>query len=299
MRTLRDINLNLLPVLHALVHHRNVTRAGEALNMSQSAVSDALAQLRHEFDDPLLVRSGREMLLTDMARSLIPQIDETLAHVQRLLGGPAFDPAELDRNFVIATADSAVMTLGPPLAARLEEEAPKASVHFIDPRGEMQGELARGVIDLIVAPEHIGERLGDVRQAILYEDEFVCILRKGHPLGRKRLTKEAYWAATHVTFRPGEGTFESQLVRKEGGEQFDRICVSQFALLPAFVERSDAIALLPRRVAERMAGATDIQIAKPPLASERVPLCMFWNEIKHNDPAHRWLRELLIDLRVD
>ncbi len=46
MISLRDVNLNLLPVIQALVHHQNVTRAGEALNMSQSAVSDALAQLR-------------------------------------------------------------------------------------------------------------------------------------------------------------------------------------------------------------------------------------------------------------
>ena len=87
--------------------------------------------------------------------------------------------------------------------------------------------------------------------------------------------------------------------RIAGGRQFERVRVAQFALLPTFVEQSDAIAMLPRRVAERFAAHAAIRIAKLPFPSEPVPICMFWNELKHNDPAHRWLRDLLLGLPVD
>ena len=302
MRRLRDVNLNLLPVLHALVHHRNVTRAGEALHMSQSAVSDALAQLRHVLGDPLLVKSGRQMVLTDLARSLIPQIDETIGHVQRLLGGPDFDPAALEQRFVIGTADSVVMTLGPPLAAALAAQAPRASVQFVDARTETLRDAELGAVDLVIVPEHLHGQFAGHRREVLYEDEFVCILRRDHPLANKRLTPRAYWDATHVSFGPDpttESTFEAELVRRQGMRQFERVRVSQFALLPAFVETSDAIAMLPRRIAERLCAQAEIRIAKLPFPSEPVPICMFWNELKHNDPAHRWLREILLGLSVD
>ena len=102
------------------------------------------------------MKSGRDMVLTDLARSLIPQIDETITQAQRLLGEPDFDPAKLTQRFVIGTADSVVMTLGPPLAEVLEAEAPGASAQFLDPHEETLQDVLLGTVDLVIAPPSPG-----------------------------------------------------------------------------------------------------------------------------------------------
>ncbi len=302
MSTLRNVNLNLVPVLHALLHHRSVTRAGEALNMSQSAVSDALASLRHVFDDPLLLKSGRQMQLTDLAKSLIPQTEETVASIQKLLDTQDFNPQQLTRRFTIATADSVEMTVGPPLLARIMQAAPAVSIQFVGIGKDTLPQGKTGEIDLFVGPNNVlNETLPGFQSQPLYDDEFVCIMRRGHPLEHRRLTSKAYWAAVHATFRPDNsmsGTLEDQLMHREGQNAVDVVRVPQFTLLPFFVEATDCIAMISRRVAERMQSSAAIVIRKLPFQRAPIPMSLFWSEIKHNDPAHRWFRQQLTALPI-
>lgn len=302
MPTLRNVNLNLLPVLHALVHHRSVTRAGEALNMSQSAVSDALAHLRHVFGDQLLVRSGRQMVLTDLARTLIPQIEEAVTSVQKLLDTPDLDPASLTRRFVIATADSVVMSIGPQLLARLTDLAPSVSIQFIGLGSETFAQGKAGEVDLLIGPTEVMRSTIAFKSAWLYDDEFVCIMREGHPLSTARLTPKAYWSATHASYRPDnvmQGTLEARMMHQAGESEFDVVRLPQFTLLPFFVESTDCLAMVSRRVAERMQQHTRILIRDLPFQQAPVPMSMFWSDIKHNDPAHRWLRNQLTELEIE
>ena len=67
---IRTIDLNLLPVLDALLRHRSVTLAARELDMSQSALSAALARLRKLLDDELFVRTGRGLRTTARADAL-------------------------------------------------------------------------------------------------------------------------------------------------------------------------------------------------------------------------------------
>ncbi|MEM7018817.1 MAG: LysR family transcriptional regulator [Pseudomonadota bacterium] len=301
MPTLRNVNLNLLPILHALLHHRSVTRAGEALNMSQSAVSDALANLRHVFGDPLLIKSGRQMLLTDLAKSLIPQAEEAVSSIQKLLDTPDLDPAALSRRFVIATADSVMMTIGPTLISELMYLAPTVSVQFVSVGTESIAQGKTGEIDLLIGPSEVMNQIVDYHSAWLYDDEFVCIMRKNHPLSKSKLTSKAYWSAIHASYRPDSlmtGTLEAQVMRREGENEFDVVRIPEFTLLPFFVESTDCLAMVSRRVAERMKKNAQIVIRGLPFQQPPIPMSMFWNDIKHNDPAHRWFRTLLTQLKV-
>ncbi len=301
MPTLRNVNLNLLPVLHALVHHRSVTRAGETLNMSQSAVSDALAHLRHVFGDPLLVRSGRQMLLTDLARELIPQIEEAVTSIQKLLDTPDLDPTTISRRFVIATADSVVMSIGPGLLSRLTARAPSVSIQFVGLGSETCAQGNAGELDLLIGPTEVLKNTVNFRSAWLYDDDFVCIMRESHPLSKRKLTSKAYWSATHASYRPDnimQGTLEARLMHREGESEFDVVHLPQFTLLPFFVESTDCLAMVSRRVAERMQQHTKIVIRELPFQQEPIPMSMFWNDIKHNDPAHRWFRSQLTELEI-
>src|SRR5580698_7315484 len=86
------IDLNLLVTLGALLEERNLTRAGEKISMSQPTMSGALARLRLHFGDELLVRSGRQYVLTPTAERLLPAVQEALRQVERTLDvTPEFD----------------------------------------------------------------------------------------------------------------------------------------------------------------------------------------------------------------
>src|SRR5215831_14198435 len=119
------LNLNLLPVLDALLAERSVSRAGTRLGMSQPAVSNALAQLRAVLGDPLFVRGPRGMVPTERALALAAPLRAALAQIEQGLGpNPPFDPATAQRRFTLLTNDFVAFTLLPRLLARLSREAP-------------------------------------------------------------------------------------------------------------------------------------------------------------------------------
>ncbi len=123
---LRRVDLNLLVVLEVLLSERNVTRAARRLNMSQPATSTALARLRKQFDDPLLVKSGRTLRPTVRAQAIVEPLREVLRTLERsVLAAPGFDPATDSRTFTIMTGDYAAITL---LRLLVRGSTPAASV---------------------------------------------------------------------------------------------------------------------------------------------------------------------------
>jgi DNA-binding transcriptional LysR family regulator len=99
-------DLNLLVALDALLTERNVTRAGNRLNLSQSAMSGALARLRHYFRDELLVPVGRQMVLTPVAEGLVGPVRDILLQIRGTLGSkPQFEPSTATRHMSLAVSD--------------------------------------------------------------------------------------------------------------------------------------------------------------------------------------------------
>ncbi|MFI6810162.1 LysR family transcriptional regulator [Streptomyces luteogriseus] len=142
------LDLNLVVVLHALLHERNVTRAGERVGLSQSGSSGALARLRRHFNDPLLVRTGNTYELTPLAQSLYHQIGGAIEQLEWILKAqPVFDPGSTDRRFLVCCSDSTLSILGSRIVAAVTKSAPGASLDFRSPdrfdhhrpRGRAQG----------------------------------------------------------------------------------------------------------------------------------------------------------------
>src|SRR5919202_1020063 len=128
---LRQINLNLLVALHALLVHRNVTRAADQVGLTQSAMSGELRRLRGLFGDELLVRIGREYHLTPLAEELAPPVAEIIAAVEQTFSRRlSFEPRTDQRSFSIAMTDYAMLVLMQPLLLRLAREAPRVALHI-------------------------------------------------------------------------------------------------------------------------------------------------------------------------
>lgn len=285
---LRSVDLNLLPVLRELLRTRNVTRTAESLNMSQSAVSEALRRLRHQFGDEILVRVGREMAPTRFAESLVSHVESALGEVEALVNPQSFDPRSVERQFIIATADSIILTLNTPhLVTRLAEEAPGITIQFVDLQRIDKRSLERGELDLVVMPRGILDETG-LNSFHAYREEFVFIARRGHPAITGPLTQADIENLTSVAYRADETSDLFALL--PGRTSGDQVRVPQFTLLPFIVEKSDAISLIQRHVAERFARLLDIQILEPPRTYREVEVRAYWAQIHENDLCHRWLR---------
>jgi LysR family nod box-dependent transcriptional activator len=303
-RRLRAANLNLLPVLHAVLKYKNLTRAAEALNITQSGVSNALRQLRGYFDDELLVRDGRGLRLTEKAKQLIRPLEQALAAVGQVLANPPFDPATSEHGFRIATADYVMAILAPEMAALMTHEAPKIRVQMVTARARSGVDLHAGDIDLVMSPRQVIDALSYDAPALVREftmeplgsEPFVCLARKGDKEFAAGLKRGGYLARPHASFHldlKAHASLEHAYLLEHGISQFNRILTSDFTILPLIAARSDCIALAPRSVARLFTRNLPLQVRPSPLPVPDLDLVMVFESRRREEPELAWLRELV------
>lgn len=292
---IRSLNLNLLPVLHALLEEHNVTRAAARLGMSQPAVSNALSQLRAHFDDALLVRSGTRMVPTERALALRQPLAMAIAGLGDVLN-PAtqFDPARLERTFVIATTDYVGFVLLPEILARLSKVAPGVRLQVQAwPHHRVTPDLERGEVDLMLG-FYVGMPAGHRHEA-LFSDEFVCIVGKRNAKVKKRLSLEQYLSLEHVIVtqeRDAPGVVD-EVLAKRGLRRTVGLRLSHFLSVPPAVARTDFIAAIDRRVAVPFTKLLPLRMLPPPIALPSAPVGQVWHRRTDGSAAHDWLRSII------
>jgi DNA-binding transcriptional LysR family regulator len=288
--TLSAIDLNLLVVLRALLRERHVTRAARQLGLSQSATSHALSRLRELCEDPLLVRHGRSLVLTPRATRLMPALERGLAELHGVVTRePAFDPKRAQRLFSLGMADYVQALLLQPLLRELHVAAPLIDLNVVT-FPNLSELLESGAIDLAISVS-AGIGPGFSTQA-LFDDGFVCMVRKGHPGVRRKLTLERYLLLQHVVVAPTgtAGSFVDTELERRGLVRRVALRVSSFLMAPIVVAETDFIATTPELLARRMAKRFALQLVPPPFRMPRFGLCLAWHPRFDDDPAHRWLR---------
>ncbi|HEY0802029.1 MAG TPA: LysR family transcriptional regulator, partial [Steroidobacteraceae bacterium] len=185
---LKRFDLNLLIALDALLHEKNVTRAGERVYLSQPAMSVALAKLREYFNDPLLVRVGRDLELTARGLALVEPVRDMLMHAQVVLGTqPHFDACSAQRLFAIMVPDFVVPWLMPRVLQRLLQWAPGLRIRTENWSASGPVRLVNGEIDLFVTvdtPRILGltNYPDSLCSAQLRPVRWVCVVSKDHPV---------------------------------------------------------------------------------------------------------------------
>jgi DNA-binding transcriptional LysR family regulator len=297
LASLHGVNLNLLAAFDALMAERNVTRAARRAGVTQSAMSNSLAQLRALFEDPLFRRVAHGIEPTPRALELGARVHEGLALLGRALAPPAFDPEASQRTFVLAASDQAELVVLPGLLRRLSRDAPGVRVE-VRPWGlhEVPDLLARGEADLMIGfydrvpPRH--------RHQLLFDDEYVCLARRGHPRIGKRLTLKVWLELPHVLVsqRPGSpGTVDVVLARRSLRRTVGAR-VSHFLLVPPLVARTDMVAALSARIADIFAEPFGLRRFPPPVALPKGRMGQAWHEQMDADPGHLWLRRQIAEV---
>jgi LysR family transcriptional regulator, nod-box dependent transcriptional activator len=292
LRTLRSVNLNLLPILRELLRHRSVTVAAQHLNLTQSGVSEALRRLRQQFGDELLVKVGRKMVPTSMGLGLAARLEAILGETEDLLRPSRFDPAENERDIVIATGDTISLALGQGLIERLARHAPKTTVQFISVLSVARSDLDEGKVDFLIIPRGVIPQSEFDEEGLdyltVYWEEWVCISRKDHPRISGPLTPDLLDDLPSIAYRMDDRSYLHGAI--PGRTRPDQLQVPQFTLLPLMVANSDAVAMIQRHVADRFVPILPIAIHELPIAFPRLEVCAFWSSYHRNDPMHDWLR---------
>jgi DNA-binding transcriptional LysR family regulator len=285
-------DLNLLAVLGALLEHRNVTRAGEGLRLSQPTMSGALARLRQHFGDELLVRSGREYQLTPMASGLLPAVREALGQVERTLNVPAeFDPATSLRRFSIAISAQSILALSEVLR-RVHELAPGVRLDTWPITATLveTGHSLPGY-DVLIAPE--GFR-ADGDPEVLLRDRMVYVADPANPRLRDgRLTVEDLAALPHAAARLPQAGLVTGALDRLGVTPQVVATTGGWLPLPFLVAGTDLVAAVPERLARRMGAAADVTIVEPPFGMIELVEAAWWHPLHTTDPALTWLRGII------
>jgi DNA-binding transcriptional LysR family regulator len=288
------IDLNLLAVLGALLEHRNVTRAGERLSLSQPTMSGALARLRQHFGDELLVRSGREYRLTPMAAGLLPAVREALGQVERTLSVPAaFDPATSRRRFSIAISSHSILALSG-LLRRVHELAPGVRLDtWPITTGLMETGHSLLGYDVLIAPA--GFR-ADGDPEVLLRDKMVYVADPANPWLRDgRLTAEGLAAAPHATARLLQADLVTSALSGLGVTARVVATTGGWLPLPFLVAGTELVAAVPERLARRVSGAAGVRIVAPPFRAIELVEAAWWHPMRSTDPALTWLRGIIGD----
>jgi len=290
---IRRCDLNLLWVFYAVLKYRKLTVAARRLSMTQSAVSQALARLRRQFNDELFVRTGQGLRPTTRALELEPFVSQIIEiAVDQLLTEDRFDP-DMEADFRVGIPDNVSRAFASFLGS-VHREAPKLRIttHYVWGRKGVDA-LLGDEIDLAIF--HIADATPEIERRTLYEESFAVIARAGHPLTSAPLNVDRFAAAEHiVTSFAGDqrGRVDATLERLGHRRRV-------VATLPLFhatmlaVARSEAIALTNRSLALAQAGRYGLAVLEPPTELELrpYPVHVAWHRRRNKCAVRRWVSE--------
>lgn len=294
------MDLKLLAVFDEVYKTRSVSRAGENLGLAQSSISIALGRLRRHFGDPLFVRTAEGMQPTPHATSLLVPVRQALELLRGITRQQAaFEPAQAQRLFRICMTDITHLALLPALINRLRDVAPGIHVEISHISAQTPRMLESGDADLAVG--YMPQLEAGFYQQKLFEQDFACVVRSGHPRVHARMTPAMFKRENHVVVTAsgtGLNLVEEELVR-QGVERNIALRVPNFLGLGGLVASTDLVVTVPRRVAETLVRIADVKPVRPPFALPTFAIKQHWHERFQQDPANRWLRAVISDLFLE
>jgi DNA-binding transcriptional LysR family regulator len=305
----RTLDLNLLRVFDEVMTERSLTKAASKLSLTQPAVSNALRRLREALGDDLLRRNGQGVEPTPRALALWPTVQDALHQLQASLAPDHFEPATSSQPFVLSMADATAAELIPGLIKVIDRDAPGVTIRVVplttrDPRrllDDEQADFAVGYFPAVLASLTAQAQAGEVvpfHHQRLYYSDYVCVMRRGHPLASAPLTLDLYCAARHllVSFSGRPYGFVDQSLAALGRQRQVIITVNQFFTAGRVVATSDLLTVLPRHFISVTGIADQLELRELPFDVPAVHVDALWHRRERHNSAHQWLRQVMAQL---
>ncbi len=302
------IDLNLLNYLDVLLRERNVTRAASHLGLSQPAMSNGLRRLRLMFDDPLLIRTSEGMTPTERANELQPVIRDVLSKIDKAVQPQtAFDATTAERVFRIMASDYAESTIFPRILQRLREQAPGISLDIMTPSDVSFLDVEQGKVDMVI------NRFDSIPQSFhqmdIWKDGFACLFSTENPI-RDNFNLDTYLQAQHVwVSKTGMGVgvginpddvqrlgWVDEALNKLGKKRHIAVFTRHYQAAMLMAEQNDLIVTIPARASKLQANNPRVIVKEPPFKIPPIDLKMAWSPLLQHNPAHRWMRRLIVEV---
>ncbi|MBL8265098.1 LysR family transcriptional regulator [Steroidobacter sp.] len=291
----RRLDLNLLIALDALLSDKSVTKAATRLNMTQPAMSGALARLREYFEDALVIQVGRQMELTPLAQSLVGPIHDVIMRIDSVIATePSFDATRSKRHFRLTASDYVIRVLLHDVLAQMQRDAPGVTFEFRQSSGRVQEELESGEVDFVIGPEI--DVMPEHPKELLFEDGYSVLAWTGNTSVGEQLSFEEYMTQKHVVFRSehrGTAWLERWFASRYGDARQVDVAAPSFVLLPHLVVGTDRITTIQTRLAQTFLDTMPVRLIKPSFELPKLVEILQWNVHRDPDPAIRWLRTAL------
>lgn len=288
--TLDQIDLRSLRLLVRLVDLKSVTRAGEAVRMSQPAASRTLAVLRRMLGDPLLVRTANGYATTPRAEMAAMEAARALDAAGSALAKTAFEPATSTRSVSIATTDyGAIVVLGP-LLSLLEAEAPSMTVVAVPWSASTPSDMEAGRVDLALYAD--GDLPGDFLRLELFRETYCAVVRESHPVLAEPDPEASLLHLPRIvtTYPDGRMTLIDDPLQERGARAPPRLVLPYFTAAATLAAKSNMVTCLPSRVAQSIAGLSRIEVPNANGFDYRVT----WHRRVHADTALGWVRQAML-----
>lgn len=296
-KRLREIDLNLLPVLRSLLQTNSVARTAAALSLTPSAVSHALGRMRTALGDELFARSPAGLVPTPRAAKLADDLGVGLATIERALGDVAFDPRTATAAFRVATTDFGARMIVPKLVATLDAEAPGVQIAIRPLPVDPDDALANGDVDLMIGV-YKGSSPNMYRRALF--DECTAVLaRHDHPRVRNgKLALDDYLASSHVLIGPRgrPGSRLDTVLADQGRTRRIAVIVPNFLLAPYIVGETQLLLSAGQRLLDSFVGQLPVQVVPLPFELPPIDVHLVWHARVHSDPAFVWFRNQLTQI---
>lgn len=282
-----SVNLNLVPLLAALIEEQHVTRAAERVRLSQPAMSRALQQLRRTFGDELLIRGPDGYLLTPRAERIREQLATTVVHLEKLFAGETFDPGSAARMFRIAASDYTLSAFGPDLVQSLLAQSPNSTLNCVRVDEHVLENLDAGTLDLLIFGR---TPPGRYRSQFLFDDRFVCVVAADHPsAGQPSMSVAQYQQWPHVNTRLGTA-FDN----RPETQDIDRCIVVSMpnqVIAAKILPGTELVLTVPERLVPYLSNSDQLCVIAAPPELGRLEYFLVWHGRNDDDPAQRWLRK--------
>ncbi|MBL4866108.1 MAG: LysR family transcriptional regulator [Pseudomonadales bacterium] len=305
---IRRVDLNLLVYLDVLLREKSVTRSAEQLGITQPAMSNGLKRLRDLFDDPLLIRTSTGMTPTERAQALQPQIRQVLEDLRGIVQPDiTFDAKHSKKVFRIMCSDYAEATLLPAMIVQLRELAPNVILDLLTPSDVSSKDMEQGKVDIAI--NRFNEMPAPFYEKIIWTDSFSCLINAANPLVQN-WNLENYLKAHHIwVSKTGMGIgfgvnpeksgglgWIDQALGRMGKKRQITIFTRHYSMPALLAMNNDLVATLPSRVAIMQSDNKHLVLKDPPFDIPEFELKMAWSPLLNNNPAHKWLRQLTLDV---
>ena len=301
----RTLDLNLLRVFDVVMAERNLTRAAARLSITQPAVSNALRRLRQAIGEDLLTRTPGGVKPTPRAEALWPEVRTALGHLRAAFAPEEFNPQTDSTSFRIAMADATAALFMPPLVSHIERTQALANLRVLplttrDPTALLErgdADLAVGYFPETVAALFAQGNEAPLRHAQLHASEYVCVMRRQHPLAEQPLTLEAYCAAHHllVSFSGRPHGLVDQALASMNRKRRIVLTVNQYFTAGRVVSTSNLLTVLPAYFIAATGYGDDVVSRPLPFELARLHVAMLWHMRHDRSSEHHWLRARLLE----